>query len=124
MNDTIVLASGEYHTMAGGFNTAFDEYNSNEPYDLAITADRNMTHNEVILDGDNATQVLNIKSNINKTSTSLHGLSIVNGNGNDTMYGAGIHTDGNLYISDCNISNNIEAIQGGGIYIDGGDLTI
>jgi predicted outer membrane repeat protein len=118
-NDTIILEKGIYSTTSDGLG-AFS-VDDDEPYDLTIVSAEGLSYNDVILDGADTNQVLNIRNSTNDYVLYLDGISIRNGHSFDN--GGGIYNSGDIKIQDCNISNNLIEEPGGPIHSGGGVYT-
>ncbi len=106
-SDRIVLAKGTYNVTSDGLGTlTFDD---NEAFNLTIEAQKGLTSKDVILDGNNSTQVFNF-DNKKSSTLILKNISVVDGN--TTKHGA-VYTNHNIEIKDCNISNNKASLAGG-----------
>lgn len=101
-NDTIILESGVYRVTDDGIGTF--SYQSSEEYNVTIMGNSNYARKTIILDGANKYQILNIQNQKPFTLYLKH-LTIVNAK--TYALGGGVHTNGQIFIEDCNISNNI-----------------
>ena len=95
-NDTIILTKGVYNTTSDGLGTF--KFNDNEEFNLTIKAEEGLTYKDVILDGNNSSQVFNF-NNTQKSTLILKKISIINGNN-------GVFSTKNIKIEDSNISNH------------------
>ena len=111
-SDRIVLAKGTYNVTSDGLGTL--KFDDNEAFDLTIEAQKGLTSKDVILDGNNSTQVFNF-DNKKSSTLILKNISVVDGN---TTKNGNVYTNQSIEVKDCNISNNI-ASSGGGFYSSG-----
>lgn len=115
-NDKIVLSKGVYKTTDDSFGTF--SFSDKEEFNLTIESAEGLQHPDVIMDGNNATRVL-LFNNTMKSSLFLTRLSVRNGF-LESEHGAGISTNQDLVVTDCNITNNhinnIYLGDGGGLY--------
>ena len=111
-SDRIVLAKGTYNVTSDGLGTlTFDD---NEAFDLIIEAKKGLTSKDVILDGNNSTQIFNF-NNTQGSTLILKNISVVDAN---TTKNGAVYTNQNIKVEDCTVSNNI-ASSGGGFYSNG-----
>ncbi len=110
-NDRIVLAKGTYNVTSDGLGTL--EFDDDEEFNLTIQAEEGLTFKDVILDGNNSTQVFNFDNKENSTLV-LKNISVVDGN--SSTNGGGVYSNQNMEVLDCNISNNVTSSNGGGVY--------
>lgn len=123
-NDKIVLSAGTYKTTSDGLGTF--KFNDNEKYDLTIASAEGLSYNDVVLSGDNSTQVFNF-NNTEDSTLIFKGISVIDGN--SSTNGGGIYTNHNIKIKNSIISNNMAISQNrrgsgeaGGIFVVGNIL--
>ncbi len=109
-NDIIILAPGRYKVMDDEIGTF--TFNDNEEFNLTIEGAAGHSREEIVLDGEEKKQVLNLQNQKFFTVT-LKNLTIVNGKGG--WESGGVYTSGDIIIKNCIISNN-SASNGGGFY--------
>ena len=113
-HDRIILSAGTYKTTSDGLGTFI--FNDNEKFDLTIESAEGLTRKDIVLDGGDTHQVFNF-NNTKDSTLIFKGVSVVDGN--FTIYGAGIYTNHNIKIENCNILNNNlsdDWSNGGGFY--------
>lgn len=96
--DTIILSSGVYKTTDDGLGTF--KFSDSQDYNLTIQASDGA---DVILDGANTHQVLNL-TNTKNTTFFIKNISITNGNTQDGY--AGIYASKNLELVHCTVNNH------------------
>lgn len=106
-NDIIILAPGRYKVMDDEIGTF--TFNDNEEFNLTIEGAAGHSREEIVLDGEEKKQVLNLQNQKFFTVT-LKNLTIVNGKGG--WESGGVYTSGDIIIKNCIISNN-SASNGG-----------
>lgn len=108
-DDTIILNKGIYSTSKGGTFSFVD----NEKYNLHIKSAKNLSKNDVILDGDGKDQILNF---INTKDSFLEVENITFQNGN-SMFRAGIvFSNQRLIIKNCSIQLDNDSTRVASIY--------
>ncbi len=100
-NDTIVLEPGVYRVTDDGIGTF--SYQSSEEYNLTIMGNSDYARKTIILDGANKYQILNIQ---NQKPFTLHLKHLTIVNAKTYGLGGGVHTNGDIFIEDCDISSN------------------
>lgn len=96
-SDTIILKKGTYKVYDKAF-TFFD----NQNYDLTLKSENTINNEEVILDGQNQSQILSF-SNTKTSTLELKGITIINGLLSQT---AGIiFSNQNIRLENCKIEN-------------------
>ena len=117
LNDVILLGKGIYRTTDDGQGPF--RFQDDEEQNLTITAAPGFGSDDVILDGNDSTQVLRLDGN-RKAVFSLAGLSIVHGR--SARRGAGVEADNDTRIIRCRIEENeltAEGVNGGGFAVYG-----
>jgi len=119
IHDKIVLSSGVYNMISDNLGTF--NFSDNEEYNLTIEAEEGLTSKDVVLDGNSSGLVFKF-DNSEKSTVIFKNISVVNGKTSSTTNGGGVYSNQNIYVVDCNISNNIASSSyswGGGFYAYG-----
>jgi len=119
IHDKIVLSSGVYNMISDNLGTF--NFSDNEEYNLTIEAEEGLTSKDVVLDGNSSGLVFKF-DNSEKSTVIFKNISVINGKTTSTTNGGGVYSNQNIYVVDCNISNNIASSSyswGGGFYAYG-----